>query len=121
MILLVDIVETLYNLLRDATGVRVKAAWLSPGDTAPLVTVLMEDATIKQIGMSSMMLYELRFQIDIWATSAKERDTLFDKIHSHIMSSAPSMWFDIVVTSLNDLEEEGIFRKIIMLRFRVAG
>jgi len=121
-----DIITNLVTELQNATKLRVKAGWISPGDTIPLVTLLMHDSELRVIGMSGMLLYDLRFQIDIWHQSAKERDKIFDYILQYFDQNKNTFhsnygWFDIKFTGVTDIEEEGAHRKIILLRVKVMG
>ncbi|MEM2003896.1 MAG: hypothetical protein QXK84_06675 [Nitrososphaerota archaeon] len=121
-----DIVDALVRRLREATGLRVKTAWIAVGDVAPLITLLMHDSEIRPIDMSGRLIYDLRFQIDIWHQSAKARDEVFDRILAYFDQNKSALhndygWFDVRFTGLTDLEEEGVFRKIVMLRLRVVG
>jgi len=121
-----DVLEALIDELQKASEIRIKPAWISPGDRVPLITILMHDSELRPIDMSQMMIYELRFQIDIWHTSAKDRDEVFDKILNHFEENKQRFhqdygWFDIRFTGITDLEEEGVFRKIITLRLRMVA
>ena len=121
-----EVLEALIGELQKASEIRVKPAWISPGDRVPLITILMHDSELKPIDMSWKMVYELRFQIDIWHKTAKERDEVFDKILGHFEENKERFhedygWFDIRFTGVTDLEEEGVFRKIVMLRLRMVA
>ena len=43
-----EIVEKLIEELQKATGIRIKPAWISPGDRVPLITLLMHDSELGQ-------------------------------------------------------------------------
>ena len=122
-----EIVENLVKEVQTASGIRVKVGWISPGDTAPLITILMHDSDLSPIGMDeSKVLYHLKFQLDIWHTSAKARDEVFDKIVNHFESNRRAFhenygWFDVKFAGVTDLEEEGVYRKLTLLRIRVVG
>ena len=121
-----EIIENLVKELQQSSEIRVKTAWISPGDTVPLITLLMHDSELRPIDMSGKLVYDLRFQIDIWHQSAKARDEVFDKILKHFEDNRSNFhenygWFDIRFTGISDLEEEGVYRKIVMLRLRVVG
>jgi len=121
-----EIVEKLIEELQKATGIRIKPAWISPGDRVPLITLLMHDSELRPIDMSGKLVYDLRFQVDIWHQSAKARDEAFDNILRHFEDNKNRFhesygWFDIRFTGITDIEEEGVFRKIVMLRLRVVG
>jgi hypothetical protein len=123
---IVDVINALIAELEKAVDLRVKAGWIGPGDTIPLITLLMHDSELRPIDMSGMLLYDLRFQVDIWHSSAKERDKVFDSILQHFDQNKDTFhssygWFDIRFMGITDVEEEGAHRKIILLRMRVMG
>ncbi len=121
-----EMVASLVSEIQKATGLRVKTAWISPGDTIPLITLLMHDSELRPIDMSQRMLYELRFQIDIWHQSALARDKTFDSLLYYFEENKAQFhknhgWFDIKFTGITDLEEEGVYRKIVFIRMRVIS
>lgn len=122
-----EIVEKLVSEIQGAAGIRVKVGWISPGDSVPLITLLMHDSELSPIGMDeSKVLYHLKFQLDIWHSSAKARDEAFDNIVEHFESNRRIFhenygWFDVKFAGVTDLEEEGVYRKLALLRIRVVG
>ena len=119
-----NIVEELVNLIREATGTRVKVGWVSSSDTPPIITLTMQDSSAKPLDQSgSKLLYELRFQLDIWHNSPKERDRLLDKIIQRIESGYAKglRWFGVRIDGITDVEEEGVFRKLMILSLKTLG
>ena len=121
------IIEDLVREIQSSSRVKVKVGWISPGDSVPLITLLMHDSELSPIGMDeSKVLYHLKFQLDVWHSSAKARDDAFDRIVAHFENNRRAFhenygWFDVKFYGVTDLEEEGVYRKLALLRLRVVG
>ena len=122
---IVDAVERLVVEVREAAGARVKVGWISENDQAPLVTLVMQGSAIRPLDQtSSKLLYELRFQLDIWHTSPKQRDDMLEQIVRRLGdrdAQARNGWFGVRVEGVTDVEEGPFFRKIAMLRLKTIG
>ena len=124
MSVLSNTVEELVRLLREATRVRVKVGWITSSEPPPVVTVVMQDSSAKPLDQSgSKLLYELRFQLDIWHNSPKERDKVLDKIIQMIESGDVKRlgWFGVKVDGITDVEEEGVYRKLMIISLKTLG
>ncbi len=84
----------------------------------------MQDSAIRPIDQScSKILYDLRFQLDLWHTSPKRRDETLEKIVKHLESldtQRRNNWYDVRVEGITDADEERGFRKISTLRLKTV-
>jgi len=121
----VETVEKLANEIRQACKIRVKVGWIAENDPVPVITITMHDTSVKPVDQSgSKLLYDMRFQIDIWHTSPKQRDETLDAIVQHIEKNETKIrnnWFSARFDGIADVEEESLFRKIAMLSIKTIG
>ncbi len=127
MINIVDVVEDLIKHLRAAGRVSVRSGWISGDEKLPLITIIMSTASITPLDLAaSKALYTMGFQIDVWHTTARMRDELVDRIIHYFELHKAALhqslgWFDMRFEGLRDVDEEGVYRKIIHLYFRMVG
>lgn len=113
------IMDNLLAELKNATNVAVKPGWIT-SEKPPLITVLQTGGRGVSVGNTSHMLREHEFQIDVWALSAKQRDEIADKIVKHFVSNwQPKYlsygWYGARVYGIRDIDEEGFYRKTLVL------
>jgi len=122
MIDLAQLTEEVIGLVKNAVDVRVKAGWIGPADTPPLVTILVSGHVISPIfSPAPIAQYEVGYQIDVWHSSMREADQLATKIiRAFVDAIRTRNWFALWYR-VRDIQEEGVFRKMIDLSFRVIG
>lgn len=120
-----EIMEALVSEIRAAAGVRVKVGWITEGDQAPLVTLLMQGSAIRPLDQGcSKLIYELRLQMDVWHVSPKRRDETLEKIAKHLEAAGTMRrngWYAVKVEEITDADDGTFFRKISTLSLKAVG
>ena len=121
MIDLEAVTRKVIDIVRSATSIKVKAGWISPEDTFPIITVYSLGQRPERILMPNVGIYRFTYQIDVWHNSMVECDRAAKAIiNKFIDAYKTESWFSLNF-SMNDLQEEGIFRKAIRVDFGAVG
>ena len=120
---LTQVMENLAKVLKEATDTPVKTAWISPEDNIPLITVIQFGGGSEPLALTDRELRTYEFQVDVWARSAKQRDELADKIMNALIKNWRSNyqtygWWSVHVYRALDIEEEGVFRKTMVITIK---
>lgn len=115
-----DLVEKLAEEIKQAAGIPVKTAWISSSDLIPVITIVQNGGSLEPIGSTSLQHRIYEFQIDVWARSAKQRDEIAEKILRKLLDRSSENylrhgWLPIRFYRIVDLEEEGVYRKSMIL------
>jgi len=122
MIDLNQLTQEVINLVKNAVNVRVKAGWIAANDSIPLVTILASGHIISPIySPSKIARYEVGFQIDVWHGTMREADQITTKIIQAFVEALPAKCWYGLRYRVRDIQEEGAFRKMIDLSFKVIG
>ncbi|MEM0445555.1 MAG: hypothetical protein QXM16_07745 [Nitrososphaerota archaeon] len=113
------IVSALLEELGSATGLRVRAGWVTEQDTYPLVTLVMSEATVRWANIElSRFIYRLRFQVDIWHGSAEECDRLASRAAARLIDASRRRgWMGLRIEAIRDIPADGVHRKMIEVSF----
>jgi len=117
---LTQVIEKLVEKIENTAKVTVKTAWISPNDTIPIITLIQSGGGVEVLASSNHVLSVYEFQLDIWARSAKERDELYEKIveallKNWIVNYKAYGWWSLSFFRIFDVEEEGVFRKTMLV------
>jgi len=117
---LAEVMENLTKILKQATNVPVKTAWISPNDNIPLITIIQFGGGSEPLALTDRELRTYEFQVDIWARSAKQRDNLADQIMNILVKNWRAIyrdygWWSVHVYRMFDIEEEGVYRKTMVV------
>jgi len=122
MIDLDQLTQDVIDLIKNSVDVRVKAGWIGSDDSIPLVTVLVNGHIISPIySPFQIARYEVGFQIDVWHNTMKEADQVANQIIQAFVNALPTKCWYALRYRIRDIQEEGAFRKMIDLSFKVIG
>ena len=121
MIDLETVTRKIISIVKSATNIKVKAGWITQEDTFPIITVYALGQRPEKILAASVAIYRFTYQIDIWHNSMLECDKVAkDIIDKFIDSYKYESWFSLNFI-ISDLQEEGVFRKVIRVEFGAIG
>jgi hypothetical protein len=107
--------------LAKASGLRVKAGWITQEDTFPIVTIYALAQRPEKILTGGAAIYRFTYQIDVWHHSMLECDRAAKNIvNAFIDAYKAENWFSLNFI-ISDFQEEGVFRKIIRVEFGAVG
>ncbi|MCL7402023.1 MAG: hypothetical protein LZ168_04470 [Thaumarchaeota archaeon] len=115
-----EVLEKIVEKIKQATGMPVKTSWISSSDLIPLITVIQNGGSSEPLASTSLQQRLYEFQVDVWAKSAKQRDEIAEKILSEFTSKSSENylqygWFSVRFYRILDIEEEGVYRKSMIL------
>jgi hypothetical protein len=115
------VTKKIISIVQEATGIKVKAGWLTQEDTFPIITVYSLGQRPEAILMPNVGIYRFTYQIDVWHNSMVECDRAAREIINKFVDAYKiENWFGLNF-SINDLQEEGVFRKAIRVDFGAVG
>jgi len=120
---LTSVVENLVRIMREATGLPVKVGWIGPNDTIPHVTIMHMGGGAEIMALTEKTLRTYEFQVDIWHKSAKARDETYERIVDALLRNWRQRyqdhgWWAARIYRTIDVEEEGVYRKSMLLVIR---
>ena len=118
-----EVMENLANILKQATNTSVKTAWISPNDNIPLITIIQFGGGSEIMALTNRQLRTYEFQLDIWAKSAKQRDQIAEQVMEVLLKNWRENyrnygWWAVHVYRSLDIEEEGVFRKTMIVTIK---
>lgn len=121
MIRISDITSEIIAIIQSATKIKVKTGWLSQEDVFPIVTIVPNEYRVEWILQSEVARYFFSYEVSVWSKTLKETDeeanNIVDKFAQTIRGKN---WFSFRII-LRNIQEEGIYRKILMIEFGVVG
>ena len=117
---LTSVVENLSAVIKAATDLPVKVGWIGPNDSIPLITIMHQGGGAEVMAKTERTLRVYEFQIDIWHRSAKARDEAYEKIVESLLGNWQAHyrnygWWAATIYRTLDIEEEGVYRKTMLL------
>ena len=112
--------ESLSKIIREAAGLPVKVGWIGPNDSIPLVTIMHMGGGAEIMALTERTMRTYEFQIDIWHKSARARDEAYERIVDALLRNwrehyQDHGWWAARIYRTIDIEEEGVFRKSMLL------
>jgi hypothetical protein len=115
------VTKKIINIVKGATGIQVKIGWLTQADTFPIITIYSLGQRPEAILMPNVGIYRFTYQIDVWHKSMVECDRAAKAIVNKFVDAYKTEnWFGLNF-SINDLQEEGVYRKAIRVDFGAVG
>jgi hypothetical protein len=115
------VTSKIINIVKAATDIKVKAGWITQEDTFPIITIYALGQRPEKILAASVAIYRFTYQIDVWHNTMLECDRVAKSIiNKFIDSYKTENWFGLNFI-ISDLQEEGVFRKVIRVEFGAVG
>ncbi|MEM1943783.1 MAG: hypothetical protein QXY50_00860 [Candidatus Caldarchaeum sp.] len=121
-----SVLEKIAEEVSRALGFRAGVGWRPPA-AAPAATIQMRSCEITPLDIHvSKHLVDMSIQLDLWHASPLARDKAADSLIQHFENERGRLAEELGLCGLRfeavaDVDDEHLFRKMLLLRIRMVG